>query len=160
VLALGAIAAVAAFSGPPLRVATYNILAGKRGVDRIVETLRGIDADVIALQEVDRNTRRCGRSDEPRIVAEELGLEVAFVRHTMATILRDGCARGGATWPSTFPVLRIDYVWTSADLLPAHCATPQSAASDHLPLVVDLRRLGPHSGVKSTRRPDRSTQPG
>ena len=62
----------------PLRVAAYNIRHG-RGVDdrvdlkRIAEVLRALDADVIALQEVDDRTRRTGGVDQVAVLAEILG---------------------------------------------------------------------------------------
>lgn len=62
----------------PLRVAAYNIRHG-RGVDdrvdleRVAEVLRALDADVIALQEVDDRTRRTGGVDQVAVLADLLG---------------------------------------------------------------------------------------
>lgn len=64
-----------------LRVATYNILAGKLGLDGVVTALRSFDADLIALQEVDRRTRRSGHVDQPRVLADALGMHVGFATH-------------------------------------------------------------------------------
>ena len=63
-----------------LRVAAYNIKHG-RGMDeqvdlrRISEVLRGLDADVITLQEVDKNTERTGGVDQVAVLAELLGYQ-------------------------------------------------------------------------------------
>jgi endonuclease/exonuclease/phosphatase family metal-dependent hydrolase len=63
-----------------LRVAAYNIRHG-RGMDdrvdleRIASVLRSIDADVIALQEVDDRTERTGRVDQVAELARMLGHE-------------------------------------------------------------------------------------
>ncbi|MFV0132481.1 endonuclease/exonuclease/phosphatase family protein [Streptomyces sp. HMX87] len=68
----------------PLRVATYNIHAGagQDGVfdlDRTAEAVRGLDADVIGLQEVDVHWgARSGFVDEARELAAELGMRVFF----------------------------------------------------------------------------------
>jgi len=63
-----------------LRVAAYNIKHG-RGMDgevdlaRIAHVLRALDADVITLQEVDRNTERTGGVDQVAVLAELLGVQ-------------------------------------------------------------------------------------
>lgn len=228
---------------PELRVATYNILAAKRGIDGIAETLAATNADVIALQEVDVNTRRFGRVDLPAELGRRLQMHHAFVPHrryqggeigvallsrepirdverksatdselamltatvrtqrgpvrivvvhthptdprdspkrrarfdrlrlaettaaaelardtpravvlgdfnatpggpeyaAMQSVLSDACPRGGPTWPATFPVLTLDYIWTSSDIVALDCQTPASDASDHRPRLADLR---------------------
>ena len=60
-------------SAGDLKVVTWNI---ERGVkfDQIVSTLAGFDADVILLQEVDRNCRRSGGRDVARDLADRLGM--------------------------------------------------------------------------------------
>ncbi|NWF54992.1 MAG: endonuclease/exonuclease/phosphatase family protein [Syntrophaceae bacterium] len=49
------------------------------------------------------------------------------------------------TWPSRFPIRRIDHVFISADLSVRKIAVPQNPmarwASDHLPLVVELEKI-------------------
>lgn len=63
-----------------LRVVAWNIRHG-RGMDgevdllRIAEVLRGLDADVITLQEVDDRTERTGGVDQVGVLAESLGYE-------------------------------------------------------------------------------------
>lgn len=47
----------------PLRVMNYNIKYGTFGLERIAEVIRKGDADVVALEEVDRLTIRSGRRD-------------------------------------------------------------------------------------------------
>jgi endonuclease/exonuclease/phosphatase family metal-dependent hydrolase len=67
-----------------LRIATWNIFAGRgRGggpadLDLTLATLRGLDADLAALQEVDRDQERSGRVDQARVLAEALGMEWRF----------------------------------------------------------------------------------
>jgi len=61
-----------------LRLVAYNIKHG-RGMDdevdleRIADVLRSLDADVIALQEVDDRTERTGGVDQVAVLAELLG---------------------------------------------------------------------------------------
>ncbi|WP_225821800.1 endonuclease/exonuclease/phosphatase family protein [Streptomyces naphthomycinicus] len=68
----------------PLRVATYNIHAGAGeddvfDLDRTAAAIRDLDADVIALQEVDVHWgARSGFTDEARELAERLRLHVFF----------------------------------------------------------------------------------
>ena len=65
------------------RVATYNIHHG-RGMDdrvdleRIAGVLRPLDADIIALQEVDERVARSGQVDQARRLGELLGMHHAF----------------------------------------------------------------------------------
>ncbi|MDO0929040.1 endonuclease/exonuclease/phosphatase family protein [Streptomyces sp. TG1A-8] len=68
----------------PLRVATYNIHAGAGqdnvfDLDRTAEAIRGLDADVIGLQEVDVHwSARSDFTDEARELAGRLGMRVFF----------------------------------------------------------------------------------
>jgi len=67
-----------------LRVATWNIFSGRaRGggpvdLDLTLGTLRGLDADVVALQEVDRDQERSDRRDQARVLADALGMRWRF----------------------------------------------------------------------------------
>ena len=65
------------------RVLVYNMHAGKdaTGVDnlqRIATLVDSVDADIVLLQEVDRNTTRSGRVDQPATLARLTGRHVAF----------------------------------------------------------------------------------
>lgn len=234
--------------GRGVRVVSYNILAGDRGLAGIAETLRQADADLIALQEVDQGTRRSGRVDQAAALGKALKMEHAFVEHfpyqggrfgvallsrlpivkaerrgvkgsrlaqldatvrtpsgdvrvlvvhysvtfpfrdaketavanaarlreasaTAALVrsatgpilvlgdmnddtgspvyeqfsptLQDACDVKGhgvaKTWNSAIPITRIDYVWASRQFVVEGCRTVPSWASDHLPVVADLR---------------------
>ncbi len=62
-----------------VRVATFNIRAGlSSDLETIAETLAALDADVIALQEVDVGVARTGRVDQARTLAERLGYDFVF----------------------------------------------------------------------------------
>lgn len=67
----------------PFTVASYNIRHG-RGMDGIVnlartgEAIRALQADVVALQEVDRLVQRSGSIDEPAVLGAQLGMAHAF----------------------------------------------------------------------------------
>lgn len=70
-------------SPSPLRIATYNIKHGDNGngrVDlrRLGVACAGLGADVLAVQEVDRFSRRTGFRDEMRVIARATGLEPVF----------------------------------------------------------------------------------
>jgi endonuclease/exonuclease/phosphatase family metal-dependent hydrolase len=66
---------------PSLRVATWNIAGARReaeadrGLDlaAVVAGVRALGADLLALQEVDRELARSDRVDQPRVLAEALG---------------------------------------------------------------------------------------
>jgi endonuclease/exonuclease/phosphatase family metal-dependent hydrolase len=79
-------AGVAGLQGPPpVRVVTYNIhhAEGRDGVldlSRIADVLRPLDADLIALQEVDRGTSRTEGMDQLAELAALLGMHGEFGR--------------------------------------------------------------------------------
>ncbi len=64
-----------------LRLMSYNIkscLWTPRGLDAIAERIADVDADVVALQEVDRNMDRSGRVDQARELGSRLGYEAVY----------------------------------------------------------------------------------
>jgi endonuclease/exonuclease/phosphatase family metal-dependent hydrolase len=68
-----------------LRVMTYNIFAGndlerRSNLERIAALIDSLDVDVAFLQEVDRNTTRSGRVDQPAVLAGRAGRHVVFGR--------------------------------------------------------------------------------
>jgi endonuclease/exonuclease/phosphatase family metal-dependent hydrolase len=79
-----------------LRVATFNILHGRTvgdGVDpsRLRESVRQLDPDILALQEVDFDQERSGRADLTAVAAEAMG---AVAHRFVAAI----SGTPGATW--------------------------------------------------------------
>ncbi len=69
-----------------MRVATFNILNGRSpvddrvDVDRFAAAVKALDADVLALQEVDRNQPRSAHADLTAVAAEAMGaVEHRFV---------------------------------------------------------------------------------
>ncbi|MFO0898350.1 MAG: endonuclease/exonuclease/phosphatase family protein [Pirellulales bacterium] len=70
---------------PSLRVMTYNIhhgegTDGRFDLERLAKIIRTADPDLVALQEVDRRTRRAGGVDQAAELARLTGLELAFGR--------------------------------------------------------------------------------
>jgi endonuclease/exonuclease/phosphatase family metal-dependent hydrolase len=66
-----------------LRVATYNVrhcrgIYGRVDVGRIARTVNRCGADVVALQELDRNVKRSARVDQPAELARLSALHVHF----------------------------------------------------------------------------------
>jgi endonuclease/exonuclease/phosphatase family metal-dependent hydrolase len=80
-----------------MRLATFNILHGRSPDDdrvdlgRFVDAVKALDADVLALQEVDRNQPRSANADLTAVAAEAMGAtEHRFVAALAGT--------PGATW--------------------------------------------------------------
>lgn len=79
-----------------MRLATFNILHGRTvgdgvHIDRFRSCVRTLEADVLALQEVDRDQERSGRADLTAVAAEVMGAtEHRFVAAISGT--------PGATW--------------------------------------------------------------
>ena len=84
-------------TGPTMRVATFNILHGRNPADDEVDVatyasaIAGLDADVLALQEVDRNQPRSHMADLTALAAEAMGAG----EHRFAAAMSGS---PGATW--------------------------------------------------------------
>ena len=64
---------------PALKVATFNIAAGRvSDVSSVAKALVALDADIVALQEVDLNTGRSGGINQPAKLTELSGFNVVF----------------------------------------------------------------------------------
>jgi endonuclease/exonuclease/phosphatase family metal-dependent hydrolase len=80
-----------------MRLATFNILHGRSvhdGVvhqDRLVDSIKQLDADVLALQEVDLDQDRSGKADLTAVAAEAMGA----VSHRFVAAIS---GTPGATW--------------------------------------------------------------
>jgi endonuclease/exonuclease/phosphatase family metal-dependent hydrolase len=79
-----------------MRIATFNILHGRTvgdGVhpDRLAECVRRLDPDILALQEVDLEQQRSGRTDLTAVAAEAMGA----VSHRFVAAIS---GTPGATW--------------------------------------------------------------
>src|SRR5688572_19245828 len=62
-----------------LRVATYNIQAGAGDLRRIADEIKAMDADLVALQEVDVHWhQRSGFADQATELGRMLGVEIRF----------------------------------------------------------------------------------
>ena len=95
----------------PLRVATWNIFGGRTwdgarvDLDLTVATLRRLDADLVALQEVDRDLPRSGRVDQARLLGEALGMAWRFAPALLGTPGGPGwCSASQAGWRSASQV--------------------------------------------------------
>lgn len=64
--------------------------------------------------------------------------ELAPLRGRLVDCWERGGRGRGATFPSRFPLRRLDYVLVSPELTPRRAAVVPTTASDHRPLVVDL----------------------
>lgn len=86
---LGSLAAAlpaGAVAQTTLRIVAYNIrhgegMDGRVDLERVAAALRPLDADVIALQEVDRGTRRTGGVDQAARLGELLGMRASHGAH-------------------------------------------------------------------------------
>jgi len=62
-----------------LRAVSYNIAAGHGNLDAITDAIRALQADVVALQEVDVFwSERSARQDQASLLGEQLGMQVRF----------------------------------------------------------------------------------
>ena len=74
-----------------LKVATWNILGGRTwdggrvDLDLTLAVLRRLDADLVALQEVDRDQPRSGHADQARLLGEALGMAWRYAPALLGT---------------------------------------------------------------------------
>jgi endonuclease/exonuclease/phosphatase family metal-dependent hydrolase len=71
-----------------LRVMTFNIQSGRHGLDKVARTITSAAPDIVALQEVDVNTRRAGGLDQPAELAQRTGLP--YYAHFRTTGMHGG----------------------------------------------------------------------
>ena len=83
-----------------LRVMTFNIESGLRGLEGVAEVIRTAHPDVVALQEVDLGSRRAGGLDQTAVLAERAGLP--YHAHFRTTDLYGGAY--GIALLSRFPL--------------------------------------------------------
>ena len=63
----------------PLRFVTYNIKSGlNSSLEEIGDVLADLDADIVALQEVDRDAARTDHRDQAQDLADRLGMDSAY----------------------------------------------------------------------------------
>jgi endonuclease/exonuclease/phosphatase family metal-dependent hydrolase len=74
-----------------LKVATWNIFGGRVwdgsrvDLDLTLATLRRLDADVVAVQEVDRDQGRSHQADQARLLGEALGMDWRYAPALLGT---------------------------------------------------------------------------
>jgi endonuclease/exonuclease/phosphatase family metal-dependent hydrolase len=91
----------------PLKVANYNIKSGLwSSLDEVGDVLEGIDADIIALEEVDNGMGRTGHVDQSAVLAERLRAERVFA----GSWEKDGGTYGVALL-SRVPIVGAERFW-------------------------------------------------
>jgi len=93
-----------------LKVVSFNIRSGlSSSIDQVADVLKDLDADVIAVQEVDVGVKRTHREDQAAILGERLGMKHLFA----GAIKREGGDYGVALL-TRLPVTRAERIELSA----------------------------------------------
>jgi endonuclease/exonuclease/phosphatase family metal-dependent hydrolase len=87
-----------------VKVMTFNIQSGLRGLDKVAEVIRAAGPDIVALQEVDVGSVRAGGANQPERLAALTGL--VHHAHFRTTTLWGGDYGVGLL--SRFPVLSLE----------------------------------------------------
>ncbi|MDF2153265.1 endonuclease/exonuclease/phosphatase family protein [Vibrio sp. CAU 1672] len=89
---------------PTIRVATFNMAAARVStLTEIAQAIKALNADIVAIQEVDVLTGRSGSVDQPKQLAKLTGLNIEFGR----AIDFDG-GQYGLAIASKHPILKTD----------------------------------------------------
>ena len=89
---------------PTIRVTTFNMAAARvSSLTEIAKAIKALNADVVAIQEVDVLTDRSGNVDQPKKLAELTGLNIEFGR----AIDFDG-GQYGLAIASKYPILKTE----------------------------------------------------
>lgn len=106
---------------PELTMATYNMGAARiSNLDSVTQAIKTLKADIVALNEVDKNTKRSGNKDQAAILAKSLGMHYSFGR----AIDFDGGEYGVALL-SKYPIINSEVV-----------PLPSGDPNEHEPRVV------------------------
>lgn len=148
---------IASMSAPAetqsIRVVSYNIHHGEGSdgavdLERIADILRGLDADVICLQEVDRNLPRTDKRDLPAELSALLGMQVFFD----SNFDWEGGEYGNATL-TALPVS----AWENIALPGPSEAEPRGCLRTTLQVDgVEIDVLNTHLGLKSAERSEQA----
>jgi len=137
-----------------IRVMTYNIrhaegLDGKVDLDRIAAVIRAARADIVCLQEVDRDLPRTQHQDFPRLLAEKLGMTAVFEPNYHF----DGGDYGNATL-TNLPVVSHENLKlpTPPDVEPRGCLRTTIRAGE---LTLDV--LNAHLGLDEKEREEQTS---
>ena len=87
-----------------LKVMTFNIQSGLRGLDKVAEVIRSAAPDIVALQEVDVGSVRAGGKNQPAVLAGLTGLP--YHSHFRTTTLWGGDY--GVALLSRFPLVSVE----------------------------------------------------
>ncbi len=149
-----------------VRIATFNVLSGRApsdgrvDVDRFAAAIRDLDADVLALQEVDRDQERSDRVDLTAVAAEAMGASHQVFAPALYgtpghrwTRARGGDDPGGPAYGcallSRLPLTEIDVVRMPAAPVVVPLFVPGHGAvlAREEPRVAVVARVGSGTGV-------------
>lgn len=135
-----------------LKVVSYNIKSGlyhPDGLEAIARVLEGLGAHVVALQEVDRHTRRSRQLDQAAWLADRLG----YPHHCFGPATPwEGGGEYGVALISSLPLESpsVDHLWVpSGDRVSAGEREPRVALSA---IANGLRVIVTHLGLSESQR--------
>jgi len=128
------ITALARFDGQPIRVVCIHLTNSYwRGFKHALS-----DSSAPVGESADL-ARRLKAWSEPVILAGDFNAVPGMREHNLIAGRLTRVPSTQPTFPANRPVLAVDHIYCSTDLRPAQLRTAVSRASDHRPLIADLR---------------------
>lgn len=100
--------------------------------------------DAARLREAKRALELATTSNSPVLIMGDFNDNPGSPAYGLfAERFQDCCGVAGGlwekTWPASFPITRIDYIWVSPHFRVLRCSAFKSDASDHLPVIAEIQ---------------------
>ncbi|HEV3473113.1 MAG TPA: endonuclease/exonuclease/phosphatase family protein [Actinomycetota bacterium] len=141
------------------RLATFNVhhcegRDGRVDLERTARVMQLLGADLIGLQELDRNLSRSGHADQPALLSERAGYRIAFHptlsiedgEYGIALASREGLDTTAEALPrrdKEEPRIVVQATWRGLSILTTHLSRDPAARAMHIEALASLAAQAP-----------------